>query len=373
MDMAQDLAKAAAIYRKAAEQGDAAAQYNLGIMYDHGRGVPQDYAQAALWYRKAAEQGFASAQLNLGAAYYEGQGVTQDYAQAAAWYRKAAEQGDATAQFNLGAAYCDGQGVAKDYAEAYLWLNLAASGKPEGIEVEEVVRMRDDAASHLTNDALIQAQERARRSFEEHSSASVGDNARAPRAVVSKKSRWPSVVGWVLIVIGVWGGLQKVAAGGGNLLSALVTIALFVVAGIGLIKRSGKFAAVGLASVLVLGVVAEIAFHKRAQTVTITQIVTGEGSDHGYCGMDASGKNMSAELVVTKGVVTRRSEDPAYMKGFILEDGTSDADKIFVVLNQKLTLPAVGEKVEIEGLVQCPPPGSGSFKLMHEILRFPAK
>ena len=53
----QDFAEAAKWYRKAAEQGDAAAQYNLGIMYEEGTGVKQDFAEAAKWYRKAAEQG----------------------------------------------------------------------------------------------------------------------------------------------------------------------------------------------------------------------------------------------------------------------------------------------------------------------------
>jgi TPR repeat protein len=51
-----DYAAAASWYRKAAEQGDARAQFNLGIMYAEGEGVPQDYAVAASWFRKAAEQ-----------------------------------------------------------------------------------------------------------------------------------------------------------------------------------------------------------------------------------------------------------------------------------------------------------------------------
>ena len=78
--------------RRLAEPWFACAQFNLGVAYDRGKGVPQDYVQAAVWYRKAAEQGFASAQLNFGAANYEGQGVSQDYVQAAAWFRIAAEQ-----------------------------------------------------------------------------------------------------------------------------------------------------------------------------------------------------------------------------------------------------------------------------------------
>ena len=74
-------------------------------MYDNGHGVPQDYAAAVSWYRKAAEQGDADAQYNLGVMYDAGQGVPQDYAAAVSWYRKAAEQGYAGAQYNLGVMY----------------------------------------------------------------------------------------------------------------------------------------------------------------------------------------------------------------------------------------------------------------------------
>ena len=62
-------------YTLAAEQGNADAQYNLGVMYDNGRGVPQDDKTAVKWYRLAAEQGDASAQSNLGVMYGTGQGV----------------------------------------------------------------------------------------------------------------------------------------------------------------------------------------------------------------------------------------------------------------------------------------------------------
>ena len=67
--MPQDYAEAVKWYRKAADQGDAAAQFNLGVMYATGQGVPQDYAEAVKWYRKAAEQGHAGAQYNLGVMY----------------------------------------------------------------------------------------------------------------------------------------------------------------------------------------------------------------------------------------------------------------------------------------------------------------
>ncbi|MDD0759736.1 tetratricopeptide repeat protein, partial [Shigella sonnei] len=65
---------------QAAEQGNAAAQFNLGVMYENGQGVRQDYVQAVQWYRKASEQGDAQAQYNLGLMYYDGRGVRQDLA-----------------------------------------------------------------------------------------------------------------------------------------------------------------------------------------------------------------------------------------------------------------------------------------------------
>lgn len=78
---------------QAAEQGDAEAQYNLGVMYAQGQGVRQDDAQAVQWYRQAAEQGYAQAQSNLGVMYYNGQGVRQNYKIAKEWFGKACDNG----------------------------------------------------------------------------------------------------------------------------------------------------------------------------------------------------------------------------------------------------------------------------------------
>ncbi len=78
---------------QAAEQGYAKAQFNLGLMYDSGRGVHQDYAQAVQWYRKAAEQGLAEAQYNLGVMYAKGEGVRQNYKIAKEWFGKACDNG----------------------------------------------------------------------------------------------------------------------------------------------------------------------------------------------------------------------------------------------------------------------------------------
>ena len=69
---------------------------------------------------KAAEQGDAEAQNNLGLAYYNGKGVTQDYVEAVKWWRKAAKQSNANAQYKLGLIYADGWGVKQDYISSYM-------------------------------------------------------------------------------------------------------------------------------------------------------------------------------------------------------------------------------------------------------------
>ena len=114
-------------WKPLAEQGVAGAQFNLGIMYYEGQGVPQDYGVALKWYRRAAEQGHAGAQYNLAEMYRGGQGVPQDYGVALKWYRKAAEQGYDPAQSNLGLMYGTGLGVLQDYIKAHMWANIAAA------------------------------------------------------------------------------------------------------------------------------------------------------------------------------------------------------------------------------------------------------
>ena len=70
-----------------AEQGEAFAQYNLGVMYENGVGVPENVADAVKWYRLAAEQGRARAQNNLGVMYENGEGVSENNAEAIKWFR----------------------------------------------------------------------------------------------------------------------------------------------------------------------------------------------------------------------------------------------------------------------------------------------
>ena len=100
-------------------------------MYSRGRGVKKDFKEAVKWYRKAAEQGFAAAQYNLGLMYVNGRGVPEDIKEAVKWYRKAAAQGDAQAQGGLGVMYGLGLGVLQDYVTAYAWANIATANGNE--------------------------------------------------------------------------------------------------------------------------------------------------------------------------------------------------------------------------------------------------
>lgn len=122
----KDYTDAAKWFKKAAEQGYAGAQYNLGIMYAKGEGVSQSEAEAVKWFERAAEQGVAEAQCCLGYAYANGEGVVRNKSEAIKWYRKAAEQGNAKAQHWLGVTYKYGLGVSKSDTEAVKWYLKAA-------------------------------------------------------------------------------------------------------------------------------------------------------------------------------------------------------------------------------------------------------
>ena len=109
-------------------------------MYASGRGVAKDDAQAVAWYRKAADQGLALAQINLGVMYANGRGVAKDDDEAVAWCRKAADQGLALAQNNLGGMYANGRGVAKDEARGR---RLVSQGRRPGARGRAELARRD--------------------------------------------------------------------------------------------------------------------------------------------------------------------------------------------------------------------------------------
>ena len=114
------------LLKQAAEGGDAFAQFNLGLVYANGQGVPQNFNTAVKWFNRAAEKGHAQAQHNLGFMYKYGLGIPQDYETAFKWLTRAAEQGLDGAQFTLGRKYLGGLDFPPDFNTAFKWFTLAA-------------------------------------------------------------------------------------------------------------------------------------------------------------------------------------------------------------------------------------------------------
>ena len=112
--------------KKAAEQGNAEAQYNLGQYYEIGVDVDEDEKMAFEWYSKAAKQGLVEAQDALGRCYHNGIGVEKNDEKAVEWWLKAAGQGNVEAQNSLGICYAKGRSVKQDYEKAVMWWKKAA-------------------------------------------------------------------------------------------------------------------------------------------------------------------------------------------------------------------------------------------------------
>lgn len=113
-------------WRPLAEQGQAKAQFNLGLMYERGAGVDRSEAEAAHWLLLAAAQGHTAAQVSLATIYANGSDEVRNYAEAAKWFRTAAEHGNSEAETALGSLYNHGHGVKRDDKEAVRWFRLAA-------------------------------------------------------------------------------------------------------------------------------------------------------------------------------------------------------------------------------------------------------
>jgi TPR repeat protein len=125
-------------------------------MYDEDQGIPKNDTQAFIWYRKTADQGHVAAQFNLGVMYSNGQGVPKNAAQAIIWFRKAADLGFSRAQFNPGLMYENDLWVPQDKVIAYSLFNLAAdlnlSDAIQGRKIIESTMSRRsiDAGQELT-------------------------------------------------------------------------------------------------------------------------------------------------------------------------------------------------------------------------------
>lgn len=218
------------LLRTAVAAKNPAAEYELGVRYSEGRGVPQNLQQALHWLERAAAAGFAPAQFRLASLKEQGEGLKKDlhaarrlyiaaaskghakamhnlavlyaegidgnpdYKAAAKWFRKAAAYGIADSQYNLAVLYARGIGVGANLAESYKWFALAAAtGDPEA------AKKRDEVAARLNQQTLTAAKLAARtftaeREPEEATSLRVpsGGWDRAPAAPAKPRQRTPA-------------------------------------------------------------------------------------------------------------------------------------------------------------------------------------
>ena len=119
--------------------------------------LPTPTAEKIAEWRKDAEKGDAKAQFNLGISYENGKGVPKDFMEAAKWYQKAADQGHDGAQYNLGVCYAKGEGVPKDMVMAYMWFKLSSANG-----YKDSPRLRDLVAELMTPEQIAEAQKLSR-------------------------------------------------------------------------------------------------------------------------------------------------------------------------------------------------------------------
>uniref|UniRef100_A0A914PDE5 Probable UDP-N-acetylglucosamine--peptide N-acetylglucosaminyltransferase SPINDLY n=1 Tax=Panagrolaimus davidi TaxID=227884 RepID=A0A914PDE5_9BILA len=131
-----DYSKAAAYYAKAAHAGNAEGMYNLGLLYERGKGVKRDFDESLRWFLKAANgkaeimagSGIPEAQHTLGLKYSEGAGVEKNFKTAVEWYEKAIKNGSAASANNLGILYKRGHGVERSLKKAFQYFKIASNG-----------------------------------------------------------------------------------------------------------------------------------------------------------------------------------------------------------------------------------------------------
>jgi uncharacterized protein len=115
-----------------------------------------NYPEALKWFSRAAAQGDADAQNNLGVIFTQGDGIAVNYPEALKWFFKAATQGNAKAQYNLGVMYEFGQGVEVNYIKAYQFISIASE-----LGYGEAVEALEGLTDLMTPEQIAQAQSEA--------------------------------------------------------------------------------------------------------------------------------------------------------------------------------------------------------------------
>ncbi len=154
---AGDAEGAAALMRRAAEQGVPDAQYRYAKMLEAGTGARRDLDAALDWTLRAAEDGHGRAMHNAGVMYATGLAGAENYDEAARWFQEAALHGVRDSQFNLALFFEQGLGVPESLPDAYAWFLIAGAGG-DGAASERAEALRRDVPAQARAQADAAAQ-----------------------------------------------------------------------------------------------------------------------------------------------------------------------------------------------------------------------
>ena len=160
----QNYTEAMEWYLRAAEQHYAQAEYAIGLLFEHGRGVASDPSKAANWYQRAVQQGDTWAMNNLAMLYSYGKGVTANEQRANELYLQAANLGHFQAQYNVAARYASGRGFEVDLISSYFWFERSKLGA-NGLNQERANKMLEAISVHMTEEQIAEAKARVQQLF----------------------------------------------------------------------------------------------------------------------------------------------------------------------------------------------------------------
>lgn len=152
-----------------AMKGNVKAMYDVGKLYERGRGVDKSMTKAAEWFQKAADANHAAAQARLGIMYFEGRGVKKSHTKALQLLTNAANKDIASAQFQLGNMYELGSGVAKNLKTAISWYKKAdkngyylAKSKAQNLQQLLDAVARKNTNSNTSTPVVVKAKPKAK-------------------------------------------------------------------------------------------------------------------------------------------------------------------------------------------------------------------
>ncbi len=204
--------KAIECFRKAAENGNANAQYEMGKWCESRQGVGENPYEAVAWYRKAAEQGNGWAQHDLANCYYHAKGVKQDYAEAFKWFQLAADNGIAWSQYEVGHWYEEGIFVEKDNRKAFEFYQRAAENGNDWAQYSLVRCYQEGIGTIISKELAMMWREKAAKQgngWAQHELANCYYHGKGVKQDYAKAFKWflrsaDNGIAWSQYEVGHW-------------------------------------------------------------------------------------------------------------------------------------------------------------------------